>query len=66
MNDFEEDEFDVEASRRMTYCDSCGISVTAKMHIIIDGYELKFCYHHTTKYRAKLNADGAFIYEIAA
>ena len=50
----------------MTYCDSCGISVTAKMHFVIDGGELKFCLHHSVKYGVKLRADGAFAYEIAA
>lgn len=68
MDEFDdlEDEFEVEASRRMSFCDSCGTSVTAKMHFIIDGGELKYCYHHSTEYGVKLRTDGAFAYEIAA
>ena len=41
-----EDEFLAEAARRMVYCDQCGISVLAKMHIIIGDGELKMCFHY--------------------
>jgi len=59
-----EDEYLTEAAHRMTYCDACGPAVTARTHIIIGDSELKYCFHHTSKYAANLRAAGAFIYDI--
>lgn len=62
-----EDEFEVEASRRMIYCDAeKNVLVMAHMLIILDGLELKMCRHHATMHRARLNELGAFLYELSA
>jgi hypothetical protein len=58
------DEFDREADRRMGFCDGCGPAVKAMVHVINNGGEIKYCGHHINLYRAKLNDQGAFIYNI--
>lgn len=62
------DEFDVEADRRMIYCDSeRNVLVMAHIYVAMpDGNELKLCNHHATIHRAKLNDLGAFLYELSA
>lgn len=66
MDEFE-DEFEVEADRRMNGCDTCGPSVLAKIYVAMpEGNELRYCFHHSTTYRARLNALGAFLYELYA
>lgn len=63
-----EDEFEVEAERRMVYCDAeQGVLVMAHIYVAMpDGNELKLCYHHADRHRAKLNSIGAFLYELSA
>lgn len=62
-----EDEFEVEASRRMIYCDAeRDVLVMAHMLIILDGLELRMCNHHAQLHRARLNDLGAFLYELSA
>lgn len=62
-----EDEFEVEANRRMIYCDAeKNVLVMAHMLIILDGLELKMCSHHAQQHRARLNELGAFLYELSA
>lgn len=58
------DQFELEADRRMVYCDQCGTSVLAKMHGIIGDGELKWCQHCTTLNAEAFNADGGFLYQI--
>lgn len=60
------DEFEDEADRRMNGCDRCGPYVKALIHVIIGDGELKLCGHCATKYRARLNALGGFLYELFA
>lgn len=64
-----EDEFEVEANRRMIYCDTerGGVLVMAHIYVAMpDGSELRLCNHHATMHRAKLNDLGAFLYELSA
>lgn len=62
-----ENEFEVEADRRMNNCDRCGPSVSAKIYVAMpEGNELRFCYHCANRSRAKLNDLGAFLYELSA
>lgn len=67
MDEFE-DEFEVEANRRMIYCDAERRAlVMAHIYVAMpDGLELKLCNHHATMHRAKLNNLGAFLYELSA
>ena len=67
MDEFE-DEFEVEANRRMIYCDAeKNVLVMAHIYIAMpDGTELKMCNHHATMHRARLNGLGAFLYELSA
>lgn len=63
-----EDEFEVEANRRMIYCDAeKNVLVMAHIYIAMpDGTELKMCNHHATMHCARLNGLGAFLYELSA
>lgn len=63
-----EDEFEVEANRRMIYCDAeKNVLVMAHIYVAMpDGNELKMCAHHATQHRARLNDLGAFLYELSA
>lgn len=63
-----EDEFEVEADRRMIYCDAeKGALVMAHIYVAMpDGNELRLCNHHAQLHRAKLNELGAFLYELSA
>lgn len=67
MDEFE-DEFEVEANRRMIYCDAeKNVLVMAHIYVAMpDGTELKMCNHHATMHRARLNELGAFLYELSA
>lgn len=67
MDEFE-DEFEVEANRRMIYCDTeRNTLVMAHIYVAMpDGLELKMCSHHAQLHRAKLNELGAFLYELSA
>lgn len=63
-----ENEYEVEADRRMIYCDAeKGALVMAHIYVAMpDGLELKLCNHHATQHRARLNELGAFLYELSA